>query len=84
MSGIGLNVSRALEEIGHHYTRANDPNLTGWVNWPHKQQLYEIYWAVKDALDQTSHFVGEDEWLEERKQERVMNILKGKINGSTT
>jgi len=78
MSGTGLKVSKALSEIRELYLKANDPYMTGYYNWPHKQQLYEIYWAAKDALEQTSRFADEDEWLDERKQERVMNILKGK------
>jgi hypothetical protein len=71
-------VSNALQEIRELYSKANDPYMTGYYNWPHKQQLYEIYWAAKEALEKTSQFAGEEEWLEERKQDRVMNILKGR------
>lgn len=67
--------SKALQEIQDHYRDANDSRLTGWNNWPHKQELYKIYWAAKEALEKTSTFAGEDEWLEEQRKERVMNIL---------
>ena len=67
----------AFKDISYHYSKANDHYLTGWNNWPHKQELYKIYWAVKEALEKTSTFAGEDEWLEECKQEKIINKLKG-------
>lgn len=71
--------NEALREISKHFAGANDPYLTGWNNWPHKQALYQIYWAAKEALEKTATFAGEEEWLEEQRQERVLNVLsKGK------
>lgn len=67
--------NEALREISKHFAGANDMYLTGWNNWPHKQELYKIYWAAKEALEQTATFAGEKEWLEEQKQERVLSIL---------
>jgi hypothetical protein len=67
--------NEALREISKHFAGANDPYLTGWNNWPHKQELYKIYWAAREALEQTATFAGEEEWLEEQRQERVLSIL---------
>lgn len=67
----------AFRDISYHYAKANDPYLTGWNNWPHKQELYKIYWAVKEALEKTANFAGEAEWLEECEQEKIINKLRG-------
>jgi hypothetical protein len=58
------------------YASANDPYVTGWNNWPCKQDLYRVKFAVDDMLAKTSTFSGEDEWLEEQEKEKVMRILK--------
>jgi hypothetical protein len=58
--------------------RATDPNLTGWVNWPAKQELYKIYWAVKKELNRCSTFTDEDEWLKEHDEEVFLEKLEGK------
>lgn len=54
---------------------ATDPNMTGWVNWPCKQDLYRVKFAVDEMLKKTSTFVGEEEWLEEHDKEEVWKAL---------
>ena len=58
------------------YHGANDPNMTGWVNWPCKQDLYRVKFAVDEMLKNTSDFAGEEEWLKEQEQEKIVKILK--------
>ena len=53
--------------------------LTGWQNWPAKQELYKIYWATKRQLDRCSTFVDEDEWLREHEQDVFLEKLEGKL-----
>ena len=57
----------------HH--GATDPNMTGWVNWPCKQDLYRVKFAVDEMLKNTGTFVGEEEWLEEHDKEQVWKAL---------
>lgn len=57
----------------HH--GATDPNMTGWVNWPCKQDLYRVKFAVDEMLKKTSTFVGEEEWLAEHDKEQVWKAL---------
>lgn len=54
---------------------ATDPNMTGWVNWPCKQDLYRVKFAVDEMLKKTSTFAGEEEWLEEHDKEEVWKAL---------
>lgn len=67
-----------LWEIQKLGIKATDPNLTGWVNWPAKQELYKIYWAVKKQLNRCSAFAEEDEWLREHDQDVFLEKLEGK------
>lgn len=65
------------------YSGANDPNLTGWVNWPCKQDLYRVKFAVDEMLANTSKFVGEEEWLEEQRIEREQKQIWKALNDKT-
>ena len=51
------------------YVGATDPYETGWNNWPCKQDLYRVKFAVDEMLKKTSTFAGEQEWLEELEKE---------------
>jgi hypothetical protein len=58
------------------YAGANDSYETGWNNWPCKQDLYRVKFAVDEMLKKTSGFAGEEEWLREQEAERIIKILK--------
>ena len=58
------------------YFGANDPHVTGWVNWPCKQDLYRVKFAVDEMLAKTSRFSGEAEWLLEQEKDKMWKVLK--------
>jgi len=70
------NVDRVIGECRKMYAGATDPYVTGFVNWPCKQDLYRVKFAVDEMLKKTSTFAGEGEWLREQEAERIVNILK--------
>ena len=72
---INWNVNQVIAECQKMYHGANDPYMTGWVNWPCKQDLYRVKFAVDEMLKNTSHFVGEEEWLLEHDKEQVWKAL---------
>jgi hypothetical protein len=49
--------------------------VTGWNNWPCKQDLYRVKFAVDEMLKNTSTFSGEQEWLEQHDKEQVWKAL---------
>jgi hypothetical protein len=57
------------------YYGANDNYETGWNNWPCKQDLYRVKFAVDEMLKQTSTFAGEQEWLLEQEQQKMWKAL---------
>lgn len=70
------NVDRVIGECQKMYLGATDPYMTGFVNWPCKQDLYRVKFAVEEMLKNTSQFAGEEEWLLEQEKEKVWKILK--------
>ena len=73
---IDWNVDRVIGECRKMYAGANDPYETGWNNWPCKQDLYRVKFAVDEMLNNTSSFAGEEEWLEEQEKKKMWKVLK--------
>lgn len=63
------NVNQVIGELQKMYQGANDPYVTGWNNWPCKQDLYRVKFAVDEMLKSTATFTGEPEWLAEQQNE---------------
>ena len=53
-----------------------DSRTDGFVTWNTKQELYKLKWLIDESLDACSTYAGEQEWLKEQEQERIMRILK--------
>ena len=70
------NADQVISECQQMYHGANDPYMTGFVNWPCKQDLYRVKFAVDDMLSKTSKFTGEAEWLLEQEQQQMWKVLK--------
>ena len=64
------NVDRVIGECQRMHLGATDPYVTGWNNWPCKQDLYRVKFAVDEMLANTATFAGEPEWLAEQQLER--------------
>ena len=77
---INWNVNNVIAECQKMYFGANDPYVTGWNNWPCKQDLYRVKFAVDEMLKQTSNFSGEAEWLEEQKIEQEKKTVWKALN----
>ena len=74
---IDWNVDKVIADCRKMYAGANDPYVTGFVNWPCKQDLYRVKFAVDEMLEKTSGFAGEEEWLEEQEKEKMWKALNG-------
>jgi hypothetical protein len=73
---IDWDVDKVINDCRKMYAGANDSYETGWNNWPCKQDLYRVKFAVDEMLKNTSGFAGESEWLEELEKEKVWKVLK--------
>jgi len=56
----------------------HDPNIDGFNGWGCKQKLYKVKFLVDEILEKAPTYVGEDEWLLERKVEQAQKILSGR------
>jgi hypothetical protein len=72
---IDWNTAHIIADLGKMYRGANDPYVTGWNNWPCKQDLYRVKFAVDEMLKKTSKFAGEEEWLQQHDKEQVWKAL---------
>ena len=66
-----------IDECRKMHAGATDPYMTGWNNWPCKQDLYRVKFAVDEMLKNTSTFVDETEWLEQQEKEKMWKTLNG-------
>jgi hypothetical protein len=72
------DTDRVINDCEKMWRGANDPYVTGWNNWPCKQDLYRVKFAVDEMLKHTSTFAGEEEWLAEMEKQQVWKILTKK------
>jgi|GEM_PF-3819572 len=47
----------------------HDKNLDGFVGFARKKLLYRLKAIIESGLKNAPHYAGEDEWLEENKDE---------------
>ena len=54
----------------------NSPYNDGYLAWGIKQDLYLLKFMLDKVIADAPTFVGEDEWLKDKEQEVMMEILK--------
>ena len=74
------NVNNIIAECTRIWQGATDPNVTGWNNWPCKQDLYRVKFAVDEMLVRTSTFSEEQEWLEQQRIEQEKQTVWKALN----
>lgn len=77
---IDWNADRVISECQRMHAGATDPYVTGWNNWPAKQDLYRVKFAVDEMLANCPTFTDEVEWLEQQRLEREKQKVWKKLN----
>lgn len=54
-----------IQQIG---MECNDNNLTGYIQYARKQELYRIMWEAHQQLMNSPSFYGEEDWLDEHRR----------------
>ena len=70
------NVNSVIYECQKMYQGATDPYVTGWNNWPCKQDLYRVKFALDEMLQKCPTYSVEQEWLDELEKEKMWKTLK--------
>ena len=77
MAGPTLpDIDDIMSKIRKMNGEMNSPYNDGYVSWGIKQDLYILKFFVDKVVADAPTFVGEDEWLQDREQEVIMEILK--------
>lgn len=71
-----INVAEIVSQIRMAAYECSDLRSEGWTAFGLKQDLYQIKWAIDDAIRRCPIFVDEDVWLREQEQKRLIEILK--------
>ena len=72
---LDWNVDKVIADCQKMYRGATDPYVTGFVNWPCKQDLYRVKFAIDKMLQNTDTFAGEQEWLDEQQKKKMWKAL---------
>ena len=70
-----LGVNKVKEQIWQYEHVATEPRMDGFVGWGCKQKLYEIKFALDEALAKCPKYSGEEEWLEEQRTTKAFKRL---------
>ena len=71
-------VKTVKEQLQQWYHVMADPRIDGFNGWGCKKKCYEVLFELQKIMDNAPTYAGEEEWLEEKKQERVQAVLEGK------
>jgi hypothetical protein len=70
------DASDIMSQIQSLSRECTSPHNDGYTGWYCKQDLYQIQEVINEALRRCPTFSGEQEWLTEREQQRIIKILK--------
>lgn len=64
-----------IAELRRCNAAMTNPHETGFVQWPCKQTLYKVKFALDAMLEDAPVFAGEEEWLAEQEKQQVWKKL---------
>lgn len=72
---ITWDTNKIIDDLRRCYAATTNPHETGFVQWPCKQSLYKVKFALDEMLADCPKFAGEDEWLEEHEKKKMWKAL---------
>jgi len=77
---VGFKKDWDLNSIKHQIwlmrAEMNSGYNDGWTAWSIKQEMYQLKWLLDESLVSSGEFHGEEAWLKEQEQNRLVKILK--------
>ena len=70
-----MDVPYCTSQIRKAIIEMNSPYNDGYLAWGIKQDLYLLKFMLDKVIADAPTFVGEDEWLKDKEQEVMMEIL---------
>ena len=73
---IDWSVDKIKAQVDKIAWAESDPRMDGFVTWRCKRDLYELLWYIEDKLEQCSTYSTEEELLETRRENKIINKLE--------
>ena len=70
------DVVDVVSQINRMTSECSSTYTDGFTGWGIKQDLYKIKEILNEAIRRCPTYAGEEEWLKEQEQERIIDILK--------
>jgi hypothetical protein len=71
-----LDLNIVVQQIRAAGRELNSAYNDGFNKWEIKKELYQIKFLVDDIIEKSGSFTGEEDFLKEESQKRMINILK--------
>lgn len=71
-----LELSTVVQLIRAAERELSSPYNDGFNQWEIKKDLYYVKFLLDDIIERSGTFTGEEEFLKEESQKRMINILK--------
>jgi hypothetical protein len=56
----------------------HDPNIDGFNGFGCKQKIYKVLWQAQKAIENSPHYFGEEDWIQEQKDKEAIKKLGGR------
>jgi hypothetical protein len=71
-----LDLNIVVQQISAAGRELNSSVNDGFNQWEIKKDLYQIKFLLDEIIERSGPFTGEEEFLKEESQKRIVNILK--------
>jgi len=71
-----LDLNTVVHQISAAGRELNSSVNDGFTQWEIKKELYNIKFLLDDIIERSGKFTGEDEFLKEESQKKMIDILK--------
>jgi hypothetical protein len=71
-----LDLNTVIHQISAAGRELNSSVNDGFNQWEIKKDLYQIKFLLDEIIERSGPFTGEEEFLKEESQKRIINILK--------
>jgi hypothetical protein len=71
-----IDFNTVINQISAAGRELSSPYNDGFTQWEIKKELYQIKFLLDDIIERCGKFTGEEEFLKELSQKKVIDILK--------
>lgn len=69
------SIEQIANEISKIAFAEKDTNMTGYITWGCKQDLYQLKWLIERKLEECSTYADEDEYIREHEKQETFRRL---------